>query len=79
MYIGVAPSQGDCTVRYRPKPIDIEPAVLTIRQASVYSNLSVGTIYNKLKDGSLTKTKVGSRTLIHKASLNEMLGLPARS
>ena len=62
-------------VRYHPKPIAIEPAMFTVQQACTYSDLCIATIYNKMKRGELQRAKIGTRTLISKRSLDQMLGL----
>lgn len=53
----------------------IKPATMTIRKACEYSGLGSSTIYNKIKEGSLSIRKIGRRTLITTASLDAMLGI----
>ena len=53
----------------------IKPATLTVAKACDYSSLSKSTIYNKIKAGELSVRKVGKRTLITTASLENLLGL----
>jgi excisionase family DNA binding protein len=62
-------------MRYQPKPVTIEPAMLTVKQASIYAGVCETTLYNLMNRGDLPKSKLGGRTLISKKALNQLLGL----
>ncbi len=53
-----------------------EPAVLTvtIREAKRITGLSHDTIYKLIKRGRVKMTKIGRRTLVSYASLQELMG-----
>ena len=49
--------------------------VLSVTEAIDYTRLSRPTIFNLMRDGKLTRLKVGGRTLIAKSDLDRLLGL----
>jgi excisionase family DNA binding protein len=55
------------------------PAVYTIPEVAEVSRVCVGTVFNELKTGRLKATKLGRRTLITRAQLEDWFKrLPAR-
>lgn len=52
-------------------------ATMTIQDACRYSGLSRSTLYNLIREQSLSSRTVGRRRLIVRESLDELLGLTA--
>lgn len=55
-----------------------DPLTVTIREAKRLTGLSHVTLYKLMKEGRLTHTKVGRRTLVGYASLRD-LTIPSRT
>jgi excisionase family DNA binding protein len=53
----------------------IEPLSVTVREAQRLTGLGQSKLYELMADGSLTRRKVGSRTLIVFRSLKQLLAL----
>ena len=60
-----------------PKPLR-DPLAVTVQEAKRLTGLSHVTLYKLMKEGRLTHTKVGRRTLVGYASLRD-LTTPSRT
>jgi excisionase family DNA binding protein len=49
------------------------PITLTIKQATVFTGLSQATIYALIREGRLSKTKIGRRTLLQRSELVDLV------
>lgn len=56
-------------------PVAIPPLVYSIAQACRMSSLGRTSVYARIRSGELEITKIGRRTLIHAASMHELLGI----
>ena len=50
-----------------------QPRVYSLKDFAKTFNVSIGTVYNELKDGRLHATKIGTRTLITREQAEEWL------
>ena len=54
-------------------PTDCTPAALSIKEACRYAAIGQTKLYSLIKDGKLTKRKLGRRTVILRAELDALL------
>jgi excisionase family DNA binding protein len=57
----------------------IEPLTVTVREAQRLTGLGCSTLYKLMAAGTLTRRKIGSRTLIVFQSLKQLLALESES
>jgi excisionase family DNA binding protein len=55
------------------EPASLKPLTVTVKQALSLSGLGCSTIYKLMANGSLTRHKIGHRTLITYESLERLL------
>lgn len=55
----------------------IVPVTMPVNDAADYLGISRATIYVLLREGALTKVKLGHRTLIRRADLDRLVGVSA--
>lgn len=53
--------------------LPVLPKALSVNNAAIYTGIGRSTLYRKMKAGELSYIKIGSRRLIARSSLDELL------